>query len=143
MALLVVVMILALVGTLVVGTLSDSGSEAASSGRIRAASRALYVADAGIEMARNRIGQNPPNLQPFNVVLDEGWNVQTRSKTDLYPQPIAAAGQGEGGDSYSINSGAGFAADVYLVNVTSTFPGGATAEIEAKIGKISAGIGGY
>ena len=142
-ALLVTVLILAMTSALVVAALSDSGGEAASSGRIRAAARALYVADAGIELARNRIGQSPPNLAAFDVGLDGGWRVQSGTKSDAAPQPLATAGKAGASEGYSLNVGSGFASDVYLVNVTSTLLGGGTAEVEAKLAKPTAGIGGY
>ncbi len=144
MALIVVVMILSLVSAVAIASLTESGMEAASAGRTRSAARALYVADAGIEIARNHISQNPPDTNPINVDMGGGWTVQSRSKSDGAPVPILRAGDTVGGtEGYSINVGSGFASAIYIVNVTSTTPGGASAEVEAKIARISGASGGY
>ncbi len=143
-ALFLTVLILMLVGAIAIAAIEFSGEELKSGSRSRASARALFAADAGIDFALNRLGQSPPNLAPFNITLPNGVIVESRSRDDTTPQPIAPAGTGPAPAGYSINlgSGSGFSSELYLVNVTATSPGGTATELEVKVGTISAS-GGY
>ncbi len=137
------VFILLLVGAVAIAALENSGEEAAASGRSRAATRAVYAADAGVELAMSHIAASPPDVTAFDVDLGGGRLVQSRTRADTSPQPIAMAGMGPPPEGYAINTGSGYVNEVYLVNVTSPSPDGTTAEIEARLGRLEAGSGGY
>ena len=98
------------------------------------------VADrgSGIQLALTRIAQNPPTTVPFSVNLQGGRNVQSRAREDATPQNIDRVGFGPPPPGMQLGL---FFNEIYLVNVTSTSPNGATAEIEAKLARLQAGTG--
>jgi hypothetical protein len=138
MALLVTVFVLLLVGAVAVAAIHHSGEEAAAGGRTRATMRNLYAADSGIQLALTRIAQNPPTTVPFSVNLQGGHNVQSRAREDATPQNLDRVGFGPPPPGYQLGA---FFNEIYLVNVTSTSPNGASAEIEAKLARLQAGTG--
>jgi hypothetical protein len=144
-ALLITVFVLLMVGAVAIAAISNSGQEATASARMRASLRALYTADAGAELATSRLAQFPPNLVPFDIDLGDGRNVQSRPRSQTTPQPLALAGTGPPPDGYGLpgSGGSAFLTDLYMVNVTSTTPEGSVAEIEAKLGLLVPGSGGY
>ena len=138
MALLVTVFVLLLVGAVAVAAIHDSGEEAAAGGRTRATMRTLYAADSGIELALTRLGQNPPNTNPFNVGMQGGRSVESRRRTDSVPQDVLLTGWGPPPEGYDLGS---YHNELYRVPVTSTAPRGASAEVEGKIARFAAGSG--
>lgn len=139
-ALVVSILVLLLVTAISITSIEQSGQESTASGRARSSSRSLYAADAGIQLALSRVSQ--ANLAPFQLNID-GRTVQSRSRLDAVPQPIAPAGSGPTPDGYGLNMGSGYGSQLFLVNVTATFADGGTTELEAKLGRLAAGTGGY
>ena len=137
-----VMLVLALLSALAVTAVSQSGAELAASGRTRGATRALYAADAGIEIARTRLAQNPPNANPINLTLPNGWTVESRARAEAERQALARDDDyGPPPDGYSLEGG--FASEFYLVNITATRIGGGTTSLEAKLSRLATGVGGY
>ena len=142
MALLVAALSLALIGAITLAAINNSGLESTASGRSRSAMRTLHAADAGFRFATKRLSEEPANLAAFTLNLGDR-TVQSRTRTDAGPQPIALAGTGAAPAGYAVNVGSGFSSELYLITITATGPDGGSAEIEAKIGRLSSGIGGY
>ena len=145
MALFIAVFVLTLVSMVALSGMQNSENEATASGRSRASMRVLYAADAGIELATSRISQLPPDLSPFDEDLDNGLNVQSRTRQDGSPQPLTYSGTGVTPEGYALSSGGGstgYVTDVYQANVTATSNAGAIVELESKLGILSVG-GGY
>ncbi len=143
MALLVTVFVLLLVGTIAVAAIHHSGEESTAGGRARATMRNLYAADSGVQLALVRIAQNPPDTTAFSVNLDGGRNVQSRTRADATPQPLALSGIGPPPEGYAITIGAGYVNELYLVSVTSTAPNSTVSELEAKLARLSTSGGSY
>jgi hypothetical protein len=141
-ALLVSVLALAQIGAITLAAIENSGRESTASGRSRASIRTLHAADAGFQLATNRLSQNPPNLALINMTVGNR-TVQSRTRTQASPQPIGFVGNGSAPAGYSVNVGSGYASDVYLITITATGSNGASSEIEAKFGRLSQGAGGY
>ena len=140
--LLITMLVVLLVGAVAVASIEQAGQEAAAGGRTRSTVRNLYAADSGIELARVRLAENPPNTDAFSVVLEDGRRIESRRRTEALPQPLSQDGFGPPPDGYELNAGSSFHNAIYLINITSTTPGGTTAEIEAKILRFQAGTGG-
>ena len=142
MAIFVVMLVAAMMSALAVTAVSQSGTELAASGRTRASARALYAADAGIQIARNHIAQYPANTNPIDVTLPNGWVLQSRKRTETCPQPLARHGNyGAPPEGYSLDDG--YMSEFYLVNITATALGGGASELEAKLTRLAASVGGY
>ena len=135
-ALLVTALIMVAVGMLAFTAIRHSEQESTGGARSRATTRSLYAADAGLQLARSRLRESPPNLTSFDIDLAEGANVQSRTRTDGSPQDLNQVGIGAPAEGYALNVGAGasYVNRVYLVAVTST-SGGSTAELEAKLNR--------
>jgi hypothetical protein len=142
MALFITVFVLLLIGAVAVAAINHSREEATAGGRARATMRTFYSADSGIQLALMHIAQNPPNLNPFNITIDGGRTVQSRTRADATPQPLVRTGFGPPPEGYEINVGSAFFNEIFLVNVTSTAPNGASAELEARLARLQAGSGG-
>ena len=151
-ALLISVFVLMLVGAIGVAALNNSENEAMAGGRTRGASRALYAADAGIQLALARLSESPPNLAPIDIDYGRGGFVQSRTRSQTAAQPLGFAGSGAGADGssappegYALPSGSGgaFSTDVYQINITASADGTAVAEVEARLGVAGPGGGGY
>jgi Tfp pilus assembly protein PilX len=144
-ALLVTVLVLLLVGMLALNSLKDAEQEATAGGRSRAASRTLYAADAGIQLALTRMAQSPPNLNSFDVDLADGANVQSRERTDGAPKDIQQVSLGTAQEGYALNveGGATSISKVYQVNVTATYTNAAVAELEARLNRTEVVATGY
>lgn len=141
MALIVVVMLLALIGAMVPFAVSHSGSELAGSARTRGAARALYAADAGIQIALGRLADNPPTTTPLDVTLS-GWSIQSRTRTESSAAALNTDGSfGPPPEGYGIEDG--YRSDIYRVNITSSRQGLGSAELEAKLTRLSSSVGGY
>jgi hypothetical protein len=142
MALLVTVFVLLLVGAVAVAAIHHSGEEFAAGGRTRATMRNLYAADSGIQLALTRISTDPPDLSPLNFSVGPGRSVRSGVRTDASPQPLVPAGFGPPPEGNSINIGAGFSNELFLVTVTASAASGGIAELESKLGRFIAGSGG-
>ena len=144
-ALLITTMILVVVGALAFTGMRHSEQESTGSARSRAITRTFYAADAGIQLAMRHLSQEPADLTPFDVPLDYGATVQSRTREELLPSALDQIGLGETaqGETLNAGSGVGTVTRVYLVTVTATSPNGATAEVEAKINRTSAEATGY
>jgi hypothetical protein len=133
-----------LVSLLSFTSIRNSEQESNSSARSRSTARTLHAGDAGLQLALARLTQTPPDLSAFDIGLPENANVQSRTRRQTSPLPLAQAGLGEAPEGYGINadSGVSYVSRVYLVNVTST-AGGSTTELEAKLSRVSADATGY
>jgi hypothetical protein len=140
--LMITMLIMLLVAAVAVASIEQAGQESAAGGRSRATVRNFYAADSGIQLARARLASSPPNTAAFSVVLADGRRVESRRRTDSAPQPLTRDGFGPPPEGFALNSDSPFLNEVYLINITSTTPGGTTAEIEAKILRLQAGTGG-
>jgi hypothetical protein len=140
--LLITMLVMLMVGAVAVAAIERAGEESTAGGRSRATVRNFYAADAGIQLARMRLSANPPNLDPFSIVLEGGRRVESRRRAEGAPQPLTRDGFGPPPDGFSLNSDSPFLNEVYLINITSTTPGGTTTEIEAKVLRLAAGSGG-
>lgn len=141
-ALVTAIVVLVLVSAVVINLIDYSGEEAQSSARARATVSNLYAADSGIQFSMHRI-QLPRNLAAFSYTLTDGTRVESRSRSDASPQPIATAGVGPPPDGYSINVGGGFVNELFLLNVTSVAANNGVAELEAKLGSLQPNSGAY
>ena len=88
-ALLVTVFVLILVGAIAISAIGHSGEEATSSARTRAAKRALFGADGGIQLAAARIAASPVVDDSFTVDLENGLTIESRTRSQTTPQKIA------------------------------------------------------
>ena len=140
-ALLVTVFVLLLIGAIAIAAIGHSGQEARSSATSRANKQTLHGADTGIQVAHRHLADEPPNQAAFDLDLG-GMSVQSRTRADATPQPIARLGVGPPPDGMSINIGSGFINEIYLTNVTSSSLNSTTVEVEAKLGRLSANAGG-
>ncbi len=141
-ALLVATFVLMLIGAIAVAAIGHSGQESNAAARSRAATRSIHAADAGIQLAMNRVRQNPPRTDAVDIVVD-GRTVQSRRRTVAGAQPIVEAGTGAPPEGYAVNVGAGYVNELFLAPVTSTSPDGAVSEIEAKLARLSVSGGSY
>jgi Tfp pilus assembly protein PilX len=144
-ALMVTTLILLLVGMLVLGSIRDSEQESTAGARSRAASRTLYAAEAGIQLALTRLIQTPPNLDAFNVPLADGATVQSRTRAEGAPSDIDQVGLGQVTEGFSLNVGGGATSlsRVYELNVTAAYANSAAAELEARLAREEAVPSGY
>ncbi len=140
LALIVSILVLLLVTAISIAAIERSGQESTASGRARSSTRSLYAADAGIQLALGRITRSI--LAPFQFNIDNR-TVQSRSRSDAAPQPIEHLGVGPPPEGYGLNVGSGYGSELFLANVTATFADGGTTELEAKLGRLAAGTGGY
>jgi len=140
--LLITMLVTLLVGAIAVAAIDRAGQEAAAGGRMRSAVRILHAADSGIELARMRLTQDPPNTNPIAIILDDGTRVESRRRTEATPQPLKRDGFGPPPEGFELDAGSTIQNEVYLINITATSPAGSTAEIEAKVLRLSSGIGG-
>ncbi|MGH0035108.1 MAG: PilX N-terminal domain-containing pilus assembly protein [Myxococcota bacterium] len=143
-ALITVVLVLALVSTLAVSAIEQTGQELQAGGRSRSATRALFAADAGIQLAMDRV-TSPRDLTPIDFSLDDGTvshDIQSRARDDAAPGDIGQEGFGEPPEGYSINLGSGFVNEVFKINITAdSNPGNTLAEVEAKLGVLTSNGG--
>lgn len=144
-ALLVTSLILVVVGALAFTAMRNSEIESTSSARSRANTRTFYAADAGIQLAVNRLAQEPADLSAFDVDLANDLNVQSRTREEATPQALDQIGLGETqeGETLGVGAGVGSVTRVYLVTVTASAPNGSTAEVEAKVARSSVEATGY
>lgn len=143
-ALLLTSMCLLLISLLSINAIRNSDEESTAGARSRSTARSLHAADAGFQLALARLTQSPPNLNPFDVDLVQGANVQSRTRSDTSPQVLTQTGTSTPGEGFGINvdSGVQNVRRVYLVTVTSA-AGGSSAELEAKLSRDSADATGY
>jgi Tfp pilus assembly protein PilX len=94
-ALLITALILVVVGALAFTSIRHSEQEKTAGARSRSTTRTFYAADAGIQLAMSRLGQDPADLSSFDVPLADGANVQSRTRSELVPQDISPIGLGE------------------------------------------------
>ena len=141
-ALVTAMVILVLVSGVVVNLIDYSSQEAQASGRSRSALKNMYAADSGIQLSLQLI-QLPRDLSAFSYNLVDGTLVESRSRADATPQPIASAGIGAPPDGYSINVGGGYINELFLLNVTAEASNNGVAELEAKLGSLQPNSGAY
>ena len=132
-AMFVTVLILMLMGAIAIAAIEYSGEEWMAGGRSRASAQAFYAADAGIQLALNHLAQTPLDADPIDVTLPNGLTVQSRTRDDAAAQAIPQIGSSGAPEGYSLNIGAGFSGQVYLVNMTASRPDGTTSQIEMKV----------
>jgi len=131
-AILVTTVALLLVAMIGLTSLEHSREESTSGGRSRNFARTLHAADAGIEFARSRLSQTPPNLTAFNLALLDGAQVASRQRDQGSAQVLSEVGVGGVAEGYALNGGtASITNRIYQVNVTGT-AGSAVAELEAR-----------
>ncbi len=141
-ALMTAIVLLILLSAVVMNLIDYSGEEASSSARSRSTVENLYAADAGIQLSLQRV-QLPRDLTAFSYSLANGTLVESRSRNDAGPMPIAAAGIGAPPDGYSINVGGGFLSELFLLNVTASAANNGVAELEAKLASLQPNAGAY
>lgn len=141
-ALITAMVVMLLVSAVVSNLIGYSGQEAHSSARSRASLENLYAADSGIQLSLQRL-QVPRDLSAFTYNLANGTQVESRSRGDMAPQPIASAGVGPPPDGYSINVGGGFLNELFLLNVTAVAANNGVTELEAKLGSLQPNSGAY
>ena len=131
-AILVTTVALLLVAMIGLTSLEHTREESTSGGRSRNVARTLHAADAGIEFARSRLSQTPPNLNAFTLAMLDGAQVESRQRDDGSPQTLTEVGIGGTAEGYALNSGvASINNRIYQVNVTGT-AGSAVVEVEAR-----------
>ncbi len=141
-ALVTAMVVLLLVSAVVSNLIGYSGEEAHSSARSRTSLENIYAADSGIQLSLQRL-QLPRDLTAFSYTLTNQTLVESRSRSDGAPQPIAAAGIGPPPDGYSINVGGGFLNELFQLNVTASATNNGVAELEAKLGSLQPNSGAY
>lgn len=140
--LLITVILILLVGILVLTSIGHSGDESVAGARARSTSRALHAADGGMQLAFTRVTQEPPLTIPIDINIGN-MSVQSRTRADATAQNIDSLGSGPPPEGYGINTGSGFVAELFQVDMTSLGPTGSTAELQSKLYKFTAGTGGY
>ena len=142
-AVLITTVALLLVAMIGLTSLEHSREESTSGGRSRNVARTLHAADAGIEFARSRLSQTPPNLNGFTLNLLDGAQVMSGDRDDTTAQTITEIGVGGTAAGYSLNTGSGSVNNrIYQVNVTGT-AGSAVVEVEARFGVAEPSGGSY
>ena len=141
-ALVTAMVVLLLVSAVVSNLIGYSGEEAQSSARSRSSLKNLYAADSGIQLSLQRL-QLPRDLTAFTYTLTDATLVESRSRGDASPQPIAPVGIGPPPEGYSINVGGGFVNELFLLNVTASASNNGVAELEAKLGSLQPNSGAY
>jgi hypothetical protein len=141
-ALVTAVVILVLVSSVVVNLIDYSSQEMQAGGRSRDTAKNLYSADSGIQLSMQRI-QLPRDLTAFAYNLTDGTRVESRGRNDATPQPIDQLEPGPPEDGYSINVGAGFINELFLLNVIALGNNSGVAELEAKLGSLQPNSGAY
>lgn len=135
-ALVTAMVVLLLVSAVVSNLIGYSGEESQSSARSRSSLKNLYAADSGIQLSLQRL-QLPRDLTAFTYTLTDATLVESRSRGDASPQPIAPNGIGPPPEGYSINiGGGGFVNELFLLNVTASASNNGVAELEAKLGSL-------
>jgi hypothetical protein len=135
-ALVTAMVVLLLVSAVVSNLIGYSGEEAQSSARSRTSLKNLYAADSGIQLSLQRL-LLPVDLTAFTYTLTDATLVESRSRGDASPQPIARNGNGPPPEGYSINIGpGGFHNELFLLNVTASASNNGVAELEAKLGSL-------
>ena len=144
LALLMTALVLMLVVLLAFASLHNSQRESTSGARARATTRTLHAADAGIQVARRRLTQSPPDLSAIDITLASGAQLQSRRRADSTPKTLEQVGLGAPPEGFSVNVGAGakYVSRVFQVNVTS-LGGGSTSEVEARLSRIGPEATGY
>ncbi|MFQ5698115.1 MAG: hypothetical protein ACE5IL_07505 [Myxococcota bacterium] len=143
-AMLVAVLLVLLTSAIAISAIEHSGSESAISGRFRRSAVTFYAADAGIQVAVNRVNQNPPNMSGFTLTTADGTTFRTGPKTAAGAQPLALLGTGPPPDGYCIGTGAScFRTDLYRTQVAAFAIDGAATELESQFSVLQAGTGGY
>lgn len=137
-----VVLIIFLLMASALSSVDFTEQESRASGQSRATMRSLYAADAGIQLAMSRV-QAPADTSAFGFNLADGTRVESRKRSDAGPQPIIDDGAGAPPDGFAINVGAGYANQVYRLNVTAVGNNNLTSELEAKVGVLSVNSGTY
>lgn len=141
-ALVTAMVVMLLVSAVVSNLIGYSSEESQSSARSRASLKNIYAADSGIQLSLQRL-QLPRDLTAFSYTLADATLVESRSRSDVAPQPIAPAGIGAPPDGYSINVGGGFVNELFLLNVTAEAANNGVAELEAKLGSLQPNSGAY
>jgi hypothetical protein len=144
MALLVAVMMLLLISAIGVAAIDHSGTASQTAGHSRRSTVTFYAADAGVQFGRTRVFQNPPNLSPFTITMDDGTTARTGRRTDGGPVTITPPDTGAPPEGFSINvgSGTGFVSENTLFSITAQ-AGSSTAELETRVAQTRGGYGSY
>ncbi len=138
-ALITTVLVLVLVAATAIAAISNSEEEFKAGGRSRAVFRSLYAAEAGVQFAENRI-LPPRDLTAFSFNLNS-VTIESRKRDDTTTSPIVPGGLGKPPPGYSINIGAGFANEIFEVNVTAEGASVPTSEIEVRLGLLTSNTG--
>jgi hypothetical protein len=140
--LLVTVVLILLVGLLVLTSLKHSGEESVAGARGRSGSRVLHAADGGLQMALNHVTQSPPDTNPIDIIVGD-MSVQSRTRAQGTAQNLTTLGAGPPPSGYGINTGVGYASELFLADITSLGPTGSTAEIQSKLYRFDGTRAGY
>ena len=141
-ALMIALLVLLVTTVIAMSAIEHAGEESTLSGRLRRSVRTFHAADGGIQVALNRVAQNPPNLSAFTFSPETATSVRSGRRTDGSAQPLTRGGTSPAPEGYSINVGTGFVSRLYQARVTAASTDGATVEVEAQFTRMEAG-GGY
>ncbi len=145
-ALLIAVMMLLMVSAIGLAAIDRAGSQAQVAGHARRTTTTFYAADAGVEYARQRVFERPPNLESFQVTLDDGQtSFRSGTRTDTSAQDVTPPDSGPPPDGFSINvGGAGaFVSQNTTFSVTAAGPGNSAIELESRVAQTVSGYGRY
>jgi Tfp pilus assembly protein PilX len=144
MALLIALLLLLVMSAIAVSAIEHSGEESSVAGRFRRTAVTFHAADAGAQVALNRLSQTPPQTAAFSLNTSDGTTYRTGSKTDSSAQPISTVGVGPPPDGYCIGVGAScYVRQIYRTPVTASSTDGSVAELEVQFSRMEAGAGGY
>jgi len=139
--LVVVLMVMALLLSIIGGSLLFSGINTKITGNYQNATRAFYAADTGVSAAISQLNSNPVvATAAFSLNMGNGLTYRSGHRTDTSAQPLQFNGTTTQ-PGYSLGSGTGYNTTGYTfyqyqINVTGTFnPGGtelAGREVEAR-----------
>lgn len=140
LALLLTVMVLIMITAMALASIYHAGEESTGGRRAKAAMDALYGADAGIELSRNRVAVG--DLSAINMTFN-GIQVQSRARSETSAQPIVLVGTtGLAGDNMiNVGSAIGLTNEIYRVRMTATSFAGSVAEIHSNISYTGPGLG--
>ena len=144
MALLVAVMLLLLISAIGVSAIEHSGSASQTVGHSRRNTTTFYAADAGIQFGRTRVFQNPPNLSPFQVALDDGTAFRSGNDPGGTPSASTPPDTGAPPEGFSINvgTGTGFVSENTTFNITANLDT-SEVELETRVAQTRGGFGSY
>ena len=143
MALIIAVLILVVVSAIGLASIDHAGAEAQESGAARRTMITFHAADAGIQFGISRLVQDPPDLTAYDITLSNGARFRSGARTASSAQQLPTPESGPPPDGYALNTGGGYLTQTFTAPVTAFGVGNSVAELEVRLGKLQAGVGGY